>query len=99
MSQAPFMPTAATTTIAATASSVGGTVAGSGAPCMRIVNDTASICFVKFGIGAQTATNADYPIPANSVEVMRPNVVDPTHVAVILATGTGNVYVTRGEGY
>ncbi len=97
MSNAAFYPIGATVTQAATASSGGAALAGNG-ESVRVVNDTTSMAFVKFGVGAQTATAADLPIPATSVEVFRiPDNV--THYAVILATGTGNVYFTRGEGF
>jgi hypothetical protein len=99
MSNAPFMPTGATRTHAATASSSSGTIDGSGqGSCFRVQNETDAIAFLKFGTGTQTAAITDLPFRPRSAEVIRipGNVTD---VAVILSTGSGNVYITRGEGF
>lgn len=95
-----FSPTAATLTIAASTSSGSGTLAGSTTvpSSMRVYNGTsASVAFIKYGTGAQTATAADFPVAPGVTEVINiPPGVDT--VAVILSAATGNVYFTRGGG-
>ena len=70
----------------------------SGTYQLRIVNPTAVVAFVKTGEGsALTATSADFPVAGGeSVIIRKPS--NHNIVAVILASSTGTVYVTPGEG-
>jgi len=63
---------------------------------IRIVNGTTAVASVRVGVGAQTATTADLPIAAgDTVIIENPDLSSATiNVAVILATGTGNVYAS-----
>jgi hypothetical protein len=64
---------------------------------VRVYNATDAIAFVEFaGSAAPVATSADIPIPPGGVEVF--SIAGASHVAVILAAGTGNVYFTPGRG-
>lgn len=65
--------------------------------CLRVFNSTTAIAFIHYGNGAQTATTADIPIAPGAVEVIQVGGYADT-VAVILSTGTGSVYVTKGSG-
>lgn len=65
---------------------------------MEVFNTTASVVFVAWGLGAQTATANSYPVPGPGTRRFQcgPNV---DTVAVLQPAGTvGAVYVTRGEG-
>lgn len=74
---------------------------------VRIFNNTASVAWVT--PGGSTVTSAfpaadtagpGFPVAAGSVELFRD---DPrntnTHIAIVLASGTGTVNVTVGEGW
>ena len=110
---APFAPLFAGTTglansitVAATASSTtsaafsGNTAQTNACNQIRVTNTTSVFAYVNFGPLATVAAAAvatSLPIAPNSIEVFT---VDPTVTAatVILASGTGNVIFTRGEG-
>lgn len=94
-----FLPKTTTKTISAstTSASATWTDADKSGDCLRIFNSTAGVAFVRIGRGAQTATTADIPIAPNAAEVIGCNDNSDT-VAVILSTGTGSVYATKGEG-
>lgn len=65
--------------------------------CLRVHNTTIDIAYIKWGNGDQTATSDDYDIAPLSVEVIGiPDGMDT--VAVLLAAGTGDVSLIRGEG-
>lgn len=65
--------------------------------CLRVFNNTTAVAFLKYGIGAQTATTANIAIAPGAVEVIAVGDATDT-VAVILSTGTGSVYLTKGSG-
>lgn len=74
---------------------------------IRFFNNTASLAWVNLGDSSVTATipaadtaGAGFPIAPNSVESFTesPN-GGATHVAIVLASGTGMVNVTMGEGW
>lgn len=68
---------------------------------VRIHNAAATLCFYRFGDSTVTAANTDVPLPAGAVEVVTVENRDAsaeTHMAVILASGSGSVYVTTGAG-
>jgi hypothetical protein len=56
-----------------------------------------SVAFVRFGDDAVEATAADFPVLPGQQRVLDIP-ARATHVAVILNTGTGTVYVTIGDG-
>lgn len=58
---------------------------------VRVLNDGAGIAFVASGDSTVTATTSNMFIHGNKSTIFEKNVND-THMAVILATGTGNVY-------
>lgn len=72
-----------------------------GAYQIRIHNAASALAFYRIGDSAVEAASSDVPLPAGAVEVVtvQNNDADPeTHVAAILASGTGSVYVTTGAG-
>lgn len=64
---------------------------------IRIYNSAAAAVFFRTGIGTQTALLTDTFVAPGSTEVFSvpPNV---TEVGLILASGTGNVFVQLGAG-
>lgn len=94
-----FFVYTATNTISGSTTSASATwgAADQGGDCIRVFNSTTAIAYIKYGKGAQTATSADLPIAPGGVEVI--GVSDGVDtVAVLLSTGTGSVYVTKGTG-
>ena len=89
-------------TVAAAANTVpfAGVVSGNSMVQIQIANQSASWAFVNFGVvGSIVAATAaaSYPVAPGSVVVVSVN-SDVNGASVILATGTGNVTFTRGEG-
>lgn len=64
---------------------------------LAIKNATGSVAFVRWGKGTQTATTSDYAILPGTAEVIKMSSAYD-NVAVILASGTGSVYLSLGEG-
>ena len=64
---------------------------------IRAYNAGTAIVFVRWGVGAQTATTADMPLIPGVVEVFSKAWQDDTF-AGITGSGTATVYVTPGEG-
>jgi hypothetical protein len=92
-----FMATNATRTIAATTTPLRATLPGV-ARHARVMNGAASIAFIRFGVNDMDASVAtSMPLGPGAVEVFR---VPATagYVSVVLASGSGPVYVTPGEG-
>jgi len=86
-----------TVTVAASTTSADETITP-GCHWLRVVNTTDGVAFVKTGIGAVTATSANFPVPAEGTAILKmPS--DHVTVGVILASGatSGNVYVTPGS--
>lgn len=89
--------------IAASTTSAAGALPGavaagqSRAETMRVYNATSSPAFFRTGVAAPTAVTTDTFIAPGSTEVfsLPPGV---EQVAVILGSGTGNVYFQRGAG-
>lgn len=98
-----FRAQSKTLTIAASTTSASSAWTGADilGDCLRIFNNTSAIAFVRTGNsrdGTITALVAsDLPIAPNAVEVIGCNDSDDTF-AVILLSGSGNVYVTKGQG-
>lgn len=88
-----------TMTYAASTTSLNKTIppdVSSDCPCIRVFNEGAATAYIRWGSGAQTATAADVPVGANSTAVFFIGQVQ--NIAVVLATGTANVYVTPCSG-
>lgn len=76
---------------------------------IRIFNNTSSLAWVNLGTSTVTAAipaadtaGPGFPVAPGSVELFRENpssATPTTHIAVILASGTGIVNVTVGEGW
>ena len=90
----PFVPSG-TVTIAATTASA--SAALSQGDTVLIYNSSTGIAFVAFGNGSAAATIAGTPIPPGGSLMLYVGPIVNT-AAVILSTGTGNVYVTAGTG-
>lgn len=90
-----FFP-GATQSISATSTSASVTV-DEYTKAVRIYNKGPNTAFIKFGIGATTATTSDMPIPSGGIEVFSKDRADKI-AAICAATETATVYVTTGEG-
>lgn len=86
-----------TTAISASGTTANGALTGTGTT-VRIDNASGQRAFFKFGIGSTTATTSDTPMEAGVTEVFTRDPNTATNIAVILATGSGTVYATVGEG-
>jgi hypothetical protein len=106
-SSPPFYPVF-TATIAANTTSqnalLGSNTIGFNGEAIMIYNNTTSTAFVAFGsdltVVANSALPNAFPLPANSRTLLDSKAMNgtPVSVAVILSSGSGNVYVTRGQG-
>lgn len=89
-------------TVAATATSQNIVVAEPtyGTPCtdLLISNSTTSVAFVSWGTTAQTATSSSFAVLPGAIMAVDTGTTPITNIAVILATGTGNVYLSIGIG-
>lgn len=86
-----------TVPIAAGTTTASASLAGGGETVL-ITNATNAVAFVRFGSDSSiTAANTDMPIQANTRALLSVNALITT-VAVVLSTGSGTVYVTRGDG-
>lgn len=62
----------------------------------RVVNPSATICFVRTGQGSQTASAADTPVRPTSDVVLAKG--DGDDNVAVYSTGNITVYVQTGEG-
>jgi DNA-binding beta-propeller fold protein YncE len=94
-SVSPFNPEA-TVSIAATTTSATAAIPGTG-PTLLVFNSTAATAFLRLGTGTLTARVTDFPVPSGAQMLLS---VSPTvtAAAVILSSGSGTVYVSRGTG-
>jgi hypothetical protein len=90
-----FFP-AGTVSLAATAAS-GSTALDAYAKVVRLYNKGPNTAFIKFGIGATTATTSDMPLPSGAIETFSKDRAD-TIAAICAATETATIYITVGEG-
>lgn len=99
-----FRPVDQSTVSLSVTSSTGNVALAQGASEYLVTNLGTAACFFRFGNSSITATvpsgatGGSTPIPAGSVQVFRPPVTPPTHVAAITSSGTATLYVTAGEG-
>lgn len=92
----PFRATG-TTAVAAGTSAAVGTLANEGEAALAY-NSAGSVAFVRFGTdNTVVAKNTDTPVPPGARMLMHVGNLART-VSVLLASGSGTVYVTRGDG-
>lgn len=85
--------------ISATTSSTSATLAGleiTACDTLVLYNAAAALAYARWGVGAQTATTSDMPLPPGTLQVFNKGQADT--VAVILASGSGTVYAMPGQG-
>lgn len=93
----PFGPTGTVSVAAVATGSVNTSLAGGG-DSVVVTNTTASLAYVRFGADpGVTATTADMPVLPNSKVMLSVNALIG-YGAVILASGSGTVLLTRGNG-
>jgi hypothetical protein len=93
---AAFSPEA-TVSVAAGTTSVSVALGGTG-PSLLIYNGSSSTAFLSLGATtALTATTASLPVPAGS-QILLGIGATVNAAAVVLPTGTGKVFLTRGSG-
>ncbi|MCB8874761.1 hypothetical protein [Acidisoma silvae] len=93
---AAFSPEA-TVSVAAGIASNAVALGGSG-PSLLVFNSTSSIAFLRLGASTSlTATSGDLPVPAG-VQLLLTVGATVTAAAVLLSSGSGTVYLTRGSG-
>ncbi|MCA7118188.1 MAG: hypothetical protein LGL72_01955 [Acidibrevibacterium sp.] len=87
----------ATATLAAGTTSTAIALAGSG-EAVLVYNASAALAFIRFGMdNSVTATSADVPIPPGSRMLIHAGEFAKT-VAAVLASGSGSLYFSRGQG-
>jgi hypothetical protein len=92
----PFRP-AGTVALGATATSASIPLAGGG-DSVVVTNTTTSLAYVRFGADPSVvATAADMPVLPNSRIMLGINTLI-TNVAALLASGSGTMLFTRGDG-
>jgi hypothetical protein len=93
---AAFSPEA-TVSVAASTTSTAVVLVGTG-PSLLIYNGSNSTAFLSLGASkVLTATTAELPVPAGS-QVLLGIGATISAAAVILSSGTGTVFLTRGSG-
>ncbi len=90
----PFAATGKTIAVGASTTSATAALAAQG-ESLLVTNGTAALAFVQLGAGP--ATVADIPILPNAQRVLQAGQFAKS-VAVVLASGSGNVYFTPGTG-
>ncbi len=92
----PFRPTG-TVSLGATTTSANVALAGGG-DSVVVTNICTSLAYVRFGSDTSVvATLADMPVLPNSRVMLGVNPII-AYAAVVLASGTGSVLLTRGDG-
>jgi hypothetical protein len=93
---AAFSPEA-TVSVAASTTSTAVALGGTG-PSLLVYNGSTSTAFLSLGATTVlTATNGDMPVPAASQMLLGIGAT-VSAAAIILQTGTGEVFLTRGSG-
>jgi hypothetical protein len=83
--------------VTASTTSAAVTLGGTG-PSLLIYNSSSSTAFLSLGAtNALTATTAGMPVPAAS-QVLLGIGATVSAAAIVLTTGTGTVFLTRGSG-
>jgi hypothetical protein len=92
----PFRPTGTASLSATTAAS--SVLLQGGGDSVVVTNTTASLAFVRFGADPTvSASVADMPVLPNSKVMLAINSLI-THASAVLASGSGPVLFTRGDG-
>jgi hypothetical protein len=92
----PFYPTG-TATVAASTTPASIALAGGGETVL-VTNATTALAFIRFGADASVvANNADMPVLPGSKLLLGINGLI-CYASILLATGTGEVYFSRGDG-
>jgi len=92
----PFRPTG-TAPLTASTSSTSIPLAGGGETVV-VTNTSAALAYVRFGADPSvSASSADMPIMANSKVTLSVSSL-VSYAAAVLATGSGTVLFTRGDG-
>jgi hypothetical protein len=92
----PFRPTGTVSLSAGTSS--GAILLAGGGDSVVVTNTTASLAYVRFGADPSvSAMIADMPVLPNSRVMLSVNGL-VSHAAAVLATGSGVVLFTRGDG-
>jgi hypothetical protein len=87
----------ATVTIAAGTTSAHAALLGTG-EAVLVYNASSAIAFLRFGMdGSVPATSADMPIPPGARMLIHAGEFAKS-ASVVLASGSGNVYLSRGQG-
>ncbi|HQT87971.1 MAG TPA: hypothetical protein PK677_05385 [Acidiphilium sp.] len=69
-----------------------------GGSSMLVYNSTTSVAFIRFGmVGDTTAQISDTPVPPGARMLFDAGRLVTT-ASVVLASGTGSVFFTRGDG-
>lgn len=92
----PFRPSG-TVAVSASASAASVALVGGGSSVL-VFNGAGTVAFVRFGMDGVIAANAtDLPVPPGQRVLVDagPRV---TYGSAVLASGTGSVYFTRGDG-
>jgi hypothetical protein len=94
----PFAPSYGRTQIVTAGASSASISIGLGVKNLMILNTGANIGYIRVGVGAQTATTADFPIRngANPISITKAEEADT--LAYISAAGTTFI-ITPGEGW
>jgi hypothetical protein len=92
----PFRPTGTASLSAGTSSATVALIGGGDS--IVVTNTSASLAYVCFGADPSvSASTADMPVMANSRAMLSANSL-VTHGAAVLASGSGTVLFTRGDG-
>jgi hypothetical protein len=92
----PFRPSGTTSVAASTAAA--STDLAAGGSSILVFNNANAVAFIRFGMAANiAATNSDTPVPAGGRILLDAGTL-VTYASAVLASGTGAVYFTRGDG-
>ena len=89
-----FQPSGGTVSVGISAASASVTISKV-YPVIEVQNDGGATCFIRWGVGAQTAADRDYPVLAGHAKTITIGTGNDT-LAVIGTSGM--LYVTSGEG-
>lgn len=95
MSTYPFDPDRGANQVLTAGATSLNTALNTGSPSVRICNISANIAHVRIGIGAQTATTADVPIPPTSQVILRKDDAE-NNIGYISASGA-TLHVQTGR--
>lgn len=92
----PFRPTG--TAAVAASSGAAATALSGGGSSVLVYNGAGAVAFVRFGMaGMSPATTGDLPVPPGARMLVDAGRL-VTEAGAVLASGTGTVYFTRGDG-